>query len=62
MHPTIATLIAAQRQQDLLATAERSRRTRRSAKTLPARKARSEGTVRGRPHISFQTWLAAGRM
>jgi hypothetical protein len=62
MHPTIANLIAADHQRELQATAERHRRTRRFARSHRARKASPEGTVRGHPHLGFQTWLAAGRL
>ena len=62
MHPTIATLIATERRRELLASAENYRRTRRFARTPRARKASPDGTVRGHPHFSFQTWLAAGRL
>jgi hypothetical protein len=62
MHPGIATLIVAQRQRELLATAEHYRRIRRSARVPRARKASPDGSVRGHPHVNFQAWLAAGRL
>jgi hypothetical protein len=62
MHPSIATMLVAQRQRELLAAAEHHRRIRGFARTPRGRKARSDGTVRGRPQVSFQTWLAAGRL
>ena len=44
MHPSIATLIVAEHQRDLLANAERYRRVRRSARTPRARKANPDRT------------------
>ncbi len=62
MHPSIAALIAVQHQQELRATAARYRRVRGSARTPRAHKARPQGSVRGHPHPTFRTWLAAGRL
>jgi hypothetical protein len=62
MNPTIATSILAQRQRELLATAEHYRRVRRSARTPRARKTKPDATVRGDPRLGFQTWLTAGRL
>jgi hypothetical protein len=62
MHPSIATLIVAQHQRELLASAEHYRRIRRSARTPRPRKASPDGAVRSHPHVTFRTWLAAGRL
>jgi len=62
MHPSIAALIAVQHQRELQATAERYRRVRGWARTPQASKARPQGSVRGHPHPTFRTWLAAGRI
>jgi hypothetical protein len=65
VNPIIATSILAQHQRELIATAEHYRRVRRirgSARVPRTRKASTDGSVRGHPHVNFQAWLAAGRL
>lgn len=62
MNPIIASSIAAQRQQDLLASAEHYRRLRSAARTRRTRKVSSAGTQLATPRRRFQIRPAGGRL
>ncbi|MEP7019809.1 MAG: hypothetical protein ABI808_04090 [Pseudonocardiales bacterium] len=60
MNPIIASSIAAQRQHDLLASAEHYRRIRRATRTPRTRDVGSAGTRLAAPRRRFQIWVAGG--